>query len=185
MVKLNILGVKILLLGILKCVNSKQILNNNSYSDYDTFKNDTNVLNLTSLINNKTIDYGNNVDEDIDVDWYIILFLSLLYGAISIISVFPIQYIDYIGISGPAYRLYRYFRNDISSIPIFPERHIDYTDISGTTYRLYRYFKIGISIISVFLDRHIDYTDTNDKTDTDTDTDIIDKRYPALLGSGV
>ena len=27
MVKLNILGVKILLLGILKCVNSKQLLN--------------------------------------------------------------------------------------------------------------------------------------------------------------
>ena len=88
MVKLNILGVKILLLGILKCVNSMKLLNNNSYSDYDTFKNDTNVLNLTSLINNKTIDYGDNVDEDIDVDWYIILFLSLLYGAISIISVF-------------------------------------------------------------------------------------------------
>jgi len=66
-------------------------------------------------------------------------------------------------------------------IPIFPDQHMDYTNISGPTYRLYRYFRNDISItLSVFQDRHFDYTHTADKTDADTDTDVIDKRYPIL-----
>jgi hypothetical protein len=70
------------------------------------------------------------------------------------------KYIDYTEIFGRAYRFYRYFYIGISI--------------------LYRYFKTGISSISVFPDPHIDYTDTTDTTDTDTDTDIIDMRYPPL-----
>ncbi len=93
------------------------------------------------------------------------------------------MHIDYIGTSRQTYRLYRYFRTSISIIRLCPERHIDYIGIFGQAYRIYRYFQIGISIISVIPDWHIDYTDTTNKTDTDTGTDIIYKRYPTLLVS--
>jgi len=88
MYKLNILNMNIFYLLIIKSINGKKLLNdlvNIEKIDLNN-KNQSIVKNQTLPSNNtKDYDYVNN---DSEVDWYIILFLSLLYGAISIISVF-------------------------------------------------------------------------------------------------